>query len=310
MTAQIPSLDLPSRLIATFGQDQEEEEGGGRRRHELWSVVADLVSRPDLFWWKNEETRREVVRLFKAYQEDVREKVLVISDEVNEAFVLPYKTRADPEYIREMRQKLRPLKRIRSDRAVMMTLTTDPSRWGSLRDAYRGQMKNFHRLMSWLVKRYGCPLQYFEAPEFTKSGIPHLHAVILGVTHLVDQEDLSREWSKLGQGKVVDLRRCGQGFRNSSVFHYVMKYVEKAWDIHGDVPENLFHVAALWALNGRSFSVSRGLLQVKKRVSQGFTYLGSFAKDVVEGLFEKAVEWGRMAVEYSRLCAVLSVDGG
>jgi len=172
-------------------------------------------------------------------------------------------------------------------------LTTDPSRWPSLKGAYHGLLHNFHRLMTWLTKRYGSPLQYLVVPEFTKKGVPHLHVVVLGVTWLVSQKDLSNAWVRYGQGKVVDMRRCGQGFRNSSIFHYVMKYVGKAWDLKGDSPSNLYHVSALWALNGRSFNVSRGLLEVKARVKLGFKYLGAF--------IHQGLELGRMIISASSL---------
>jgi hypothetical protein len=86
-----------------------------------------------------------------------------------------------------------------------------------------------------------------------------------------------------------------------------MKYIEKSWDLDEDEPQNLYHVAALWALNGRSFSVSRGLLEVKRRVRMGFVYLGSFSRNIVEGLFDRGIEWGLSFISYSRLMGVLSV---
>jgi len=299
-----PSLDRAVRVTAT------EKPAKCRRRHDLWQYANALVGRTDLFWNERDDVKSEVVRCFQEYVKDVSDKVLVLHnerEEGGEVVVLPYKTRVDADYVREMRSRLSPLKKIKSDRAVMMTLTTNPSRWGSLAAAYHGLLYNFHRLMTWLVKRYGSPLQYLVVPEFTKSGIPHLHVVVLGVTYLVPQAEISEAWSRYGQGSIVDVRRCGLGFRNSSVFHYVLKYVQKSWDLKGDEPANLFHVAALWALGGRSFNCSRGLLEVKARVKLGFVYLGSWARNLIENLFDRGMEWGRSLVAYSRLRSVLCV---
>jgi len=189
----------------------------------------------------------------------------------------------------------------------MMTLTTDPARYASLKGAYQGLLANFNHLMTWLVKRYGSSLQYVVVPEFTKKGVPHLHVVVLGVTWLVSQAELSEAWDRYGQGKIVDMRRCGQGFRNSSIFHYVLKYVEKSWSIQDESPSNLYHVATLWALNGRSFNVSRGLLDVKARVKAGFVYLGSFAYDLILECLGKAIKFGvRVFLDGSKLDGLMS----
>jgi hypothetical protein len=310
-----PSLDRAHRTIATRAgplkepllKEPKPPEGAGlhrprRGRHFAWKEAHGSISRERINWWKDKEMEDEVVGWFRFYIKDVENKVLVLhngkdDEDEGEAVVLPYRTRADPDYIREVRRKLRPLKRIRSDRAVMMTLTTDPSRFVSLKEGYHGLMNSFHRLMTFLNKRYGCELQYVAVPEFTKSGIPHLHVVILGVVWVISQAELSEVWSRYGQGEVVDIRRCGQGFRNSSVFRYVMKYVEKSWDIMGDEPKNLLHVAYLWALNARSFSVSRGLLGCRERVRVGFMYLGAFVNH--------ALELGHMIISWSRLMHLL-----
>jgi len=187
-------------------------------------------------------------------------------DDGAEIIILPYLTRANPDYMRKIKQKLGVLGKINSERAVLMTLTTDPKRFCSLKAAYRGLMKNKARLMDLLDKRLKARHQYVSVIEFTKTGLPHLHIVVLGVTYLLPQSELSEIWKAYGQGENVDLRQCGKGFRSLSIFHYVMKYVTKSWDLRDDKPDNLFHVAALWALDARSFTVSQGLLgsSVKK----------------------------------------------
>jgi len=294
------SLDVNTRTTAT------------KKRNELWYRARDLVRIEALdwshFWEKGVYERKYLERLFTDYVKEVRDKVLVLHKEENgegEALVIPYLTRAHSEYIKSVRKKLKCLKRIHSNRAIMMTLTTDPSRHFSLQQAYRAMLKNFHKLMTWLTKKYGCHLDYLAVPEFTKKGIPHIHVVVMGVTYLINQTELSDMWSKYGQAEVVDIRRCGQGFRNSSVYNYVLKYVEKAWDCDGDSPQNLYHIGALWALNGRSYNVSKGLLEVKERVKQGYTYVGSFARNIVQMIADFDANRIRFSISFLRLSGLL-----
>lgn len=111
--------------------------------------------------------------------------------------------------------------------AVMVTLTTDPSKFDSLGESIVALMENFNRLNSWMAynpttlesSRPGKRLQYLRAFEFTggssksrRPGLPHLHVVYFGVNrredgmpYLIDKEELSEKWDNLGQGRIVQL---------------------------------------------------------------------------------------------------------
>jgi hypothetical protein len=112
--------------------------------------------------------------------------------------------------------------------AVMVTLTTDPSKFDSLGESIEALMDNFNRLNSWMAynpttvdtSRPGKRLQYIKVFEFTggssdstRPGLPHLHVVYFGVDrredgmpYLIDKEELSQKWDDLGQGRIVNLR--------------------------------------------------------------------------------------------------------
>ena len=244
-----------------------------RKRHTRYNDAQRLFRDSSLDWARQfevgSEDRTFLISLFRDYHEDVSKRCLVLhnkrEDDGAEIIILPYLTRANPDYVRKIKQKLAVLQKKSSERAVFMTLTTDPKRFPSLKAAYRGLMKNKARLMDMLDKRFETRLQYISVIEFTKTGLPHLHLIVYGETFLLPQRELSDIWEAYGQGEVVDLRQAGKGFRNPSVYHYVMKYVTKSWDLRDDKPDNLFHVAALWALDARSFTVSQGLLESVKR---------------------------------------------
>jgi len=92
------------------------------------------------------------------------------------------------------------------DRAVCVTLTTDPARFGSLLDATESLMADVSRLKSWLATdgRLGARPPSVVVPEFTDSGLPHAHVVLFGVSWVVPHEELAAYWSgSRDRGRVV-----------------------------------------------------------------------------------------------------------
>jgi len=69
---------------------------------------------------------------------------------------------------------------------ILLTLTTDPSRYGSIADATEGLMDDLNRLMSWLANRFcdGSRPAHIAVPEFSQKGLPHLHVAIFGVAYV------------------------------------------------------------------------------------------------------------------------------
>jgi hypothetical protein len=100
-------------------------------------------------------------------------------------------------------------------RGVVLTLTTDPSRFESLLEATESLYADLNRLRSWLAydpesgpSRPGYRPASVASIEFTDSGLPHLHVAFFGVSWLTKQESLSRYCSEnLDRCSVVWLDR-------------------------------------------------------------------------------------------------------
>lgn len=92
--------------------------------------------------------------------------------------------------------------------AVVLTLTTDPKEHEGLSEAVQSLSKNKGRLLSWLSTEYqlGYRPENLSVLEFTRSGLPHYHLVLFGVSRPVSQEQLAAKWVDYGQGRVVDIR--------------------------------------------------------------------------------------------------------
>lgn len=92
------------------------------------------------------------------------------------------------------------------DRAVLVTLTTDPSRFASLLSATESLMKDVARFKSWLAtdSRLGSRPSSVVVPEFTDAGVPHVHVLLFGVSWVVPHSALSAYWSEnRDRGEVV-----------------------------------------------------------------------------------------------------------
>ncbi|MFB6235214.1 MAG: hypothetical protein ABEH81_12970 [Halopenitus sp.] len=92
------------------------------------------------------------------------------------------------------------------DRAVCVSLTTDPSRFDSLLAATESLMGDVSRFKSWIATdaRLGERPPSLVVPEFTDSGLPHAHVVLFGVSWVVPHGTLAGYWSgSRDRGSVV-----------------------------------------------------------------------------------------------------------
>lgn len=101
----------------------------------------------------------------------------------------------------------------------LLTLTTDPSRFESRKEAHRVIGKAWNRIRTYLRKAYG-DFSFIWVREETDDGWPHLHVL---VSRFLPQSSISAAWDRAGMGTVVDLRRV----EARQAGHYIAKYLAK-----------------------------------------------------------------------------------
>ena len=153
---------------------------------------------------------------------------------------------------------------------VFLTLTTDPSNFESVGLANQNISHAFNSFMSWVRKRLKFRPPYIRVLEFTQSGLAHLHIVLFGISRIADISEISAEWERLGQGKIVYayklLNRGGRWIwakarpRNThqQIKNYLRKYLFKAKSNNG-------YNHLYWALNLRFATYSRVLIFLRFR---------------------------------------------
>jgi hypothetical protein len=154
--------------------------------------------------------------------------------------------RFSEEYKRRLRSRLRPLRLVKWDLKIELTL--DPKRFMRLSDEFALVDPAWAKTRAWLYKRYG-HFEFLKVLEVQKTGRPHLHILLSGISH-IPHADLYGIWQKYGGGYVWVRRIEGK----IDAVSYVLKYVNKS--ILG---ENKTYAALLFASNKRMFSVSSGL---------------------------------------------------
>ena len=234
-----------------------------------------------------------------------------------DVIVLPYRTRFnDKGMVLAQLKKYDSLWDTASklyDKAVFVTLTTDPKLHQNLYESIRHFSKAFNKFQSMLARRFGHRLPYIAVYEFTKTGLLHVHVVFFGVSHLMPQDELADYWEKRArQGRVVylyQLRRTRDGKwvwrtpknrpRDSksreSVDDYLRKYLKKTlrfivdfdpasidWD-SDDGLRKVLPLALYWVTRKRFFTYSRSLSQtsLSRQVRSVYRFFGVFLSDNV-----------------------------
>ena len=172
-------------------------------------------------------------------------------------------------------------------RGVFTTLTTDISLHKSLWHANRHLSRAFDRYLSLLVSRksrlinkhYDTEdeltgekikrLKYIAAYEFQENGLIHLHVVFFGIRYLASIDQISKDWQRCGQGRIVHAygihrdsdrwlwnKEKPSDAEGKSPTDYLRKYLEKALYVN----ENF---GLYWAMNKRFCTMSR-LFQSKE----------------------------------------------
>lgn len=102
-----------------------------------------------------------------------------------------------------------------------ITLTVDPGRYNSPREAFLHTARKVAPLVTKLRRRYG-PIEYLKVLETTKAGWPHYHLCTL--SDYIPQASISEEWAKLTGAHVVDIRQVK---KVKDVYWYMVKYLAK-----------------------------------------------------------------------------------
>lgn len=124
-----------------------------------------------------------------------------------------------------MRQNLiEEIQRITSDRpemSRMLTLTLDPATAPRDQDAQHEYITERWNALRTRLKRDIGDFSYIWVREEQDSGMPHLHAL---VSRFLPQQLVSKAWSELGGGEIVDIRKIDNVDKAA---HYVGKYLTK-----------------------------------------------------------------------------------
>jgi len=102
-----------------------------------------------------------------------------------------------------------------------ITLTTDPKRFASPRDATAHLKKALPRLIQ-ALRRQGRRFEYALVWELTEEGWPHIHIAQRG--DYIPQPVLRSLWDRLGCGTIVDVRKIDS---TAKAANYVAKYLAK-----------------------------------------------------------------------------------
>jgi hypothetical protein len=180
--------------------------------------------------------------------------------------------RFSEDYKRRLRKKLYPLRFVKWD--LKLELTLDPKKFMLLINEFDFVDDAWAKVRSWLYKKYG-HFEFLKVLEVQKVGRPHLHILLSGISY-IPHEDLYGIWEKYGGGYVW----IKPIVSSIDAVSYVLKYVNKS--IFG---EDKTYAALLFASNKRMFSMSRGLkdLTGARRAirNQGYSFRGTVGESEV-----------------------------
>ena len=243
----------------------------------------------------HDEVRLEKVRvLFSEYLEEAKAKRVILKikpeyeGEDDTFLILPYRTRFTSRVrAREIYKKYEACWKAAGELfrfGVFLTLTCDPKKFKSRKHAARELPKKWNAFLAWAKKRIMKAgkrrIAFLKVLEFTDNGFPHLHIVIFGIRRLADFREISKEWERLGYGKIVYiyalqkkrggkwtwLRKKPKDARSGvTPIDYLRKYISKVVEECGKYnPREKAKLELYWALNKRFFSYSYKIFRETK----------------------------------------------
>lgn len=103
----------------------------------------------------------------------------------------------------------------------LLTLTVDPKRYETPREAFDATRSQVPELIRRLRKRFG-EIEYLRVTELTRRGFPHYHMLIR--SGFLPQPVVKKDWNELTGAIIVDLRQVKQSFQ---AYTYLVKYLAK-----------------------------------------------------------------------------------
>ena len=245
-------------------QTKPPELGGGTLRNSAENKLCEVKT-------LSESAGNYISKLFKTYLDYINSMHIVLKHKKeNKLLVLNWETRFNSKsrQIQKVDKYETAWKKatMQYKNAVFITLTTDPKKFESLSMANLHISEAWNTFMAWVRKKIGFRPKYIRVLEFTKSGLAHIHAVLFGISRLDDVKKISKEWEKIGQGKIVYIYKLiNQGGRwiwqkarprktKKQVRSYLKKYLMKAMSQKAE-----YQIALYWALNMRFLTLSRTL---------------------------------------------------
>lgn len=210
-----PTLCRRALLDPTSKHTVERQDGGGVAMSNAQSMLKSRRS------FDAPGERGDLMGAFGAKREATGDRYHAYQDTFSpeDHLLVPYSTRFNSERrVGETRDRYRGAWSRAAEEhrdGVVVTLTTDPSRYDSLLDAARGLLDDVNRLKDWVSRspesgpaRAGHRPPSVVSVEFTERGLPHVHVAFFGVRWLAKHSALSRYWSESrDRGEVVWIDR-------------------------------------------------------------------------------------------------------
>ena len=215
---------------------------------------------------------RRIAKDFVRYLDSIEDKRLMLQETSGRPaqdlkLTMPYHTRFNNEH-RKAEQWARyntawEAADEKYQKAVFLTLTTDPKRYRSIGDMIDGLMNSWGQLLETLNQKYSNRdrLDFVRALEFGGSdksnhvGLPHMHVVVFGVPYIAHSW-LSGYWSQK-HAKIVDIQGVNKRGADSwtiqtgrhqgkSIAGYLGKYLSKNFESVGVDPDELYETVDKW----------------------------------------------------------------
>ncbi len=179
-----------------------------------------------------------------------------------------------------------------------LSFTVDPKRFFHLHAEFEALNKGWHKIASWLRKRYG-KFFYVRVLELQKSGRPHLH-VLAVLPDWIDYDKMQELWDKKYDIGIECKFKSIEQDKQVNGLSYILKYVSKTMTNLKDSTENVYS-ALLFASNKRLFSIGDArtaltvnpLLDNHHRVSATWEYQGStYASELRAFCKEEGIAFG------------------